>query len=79
MARQIALVRRYNADGSLSILARGLVMIRFELGWHSSAEPFARGWFGDGPVKWGKPQFRFSAAKLDEAIEVVDAIHAGEY
>jgi len=52
------LVRRYNADGTLSLLYRGRVVRKFKLGFHSDAELFAKGWFRDGPQAWGRSQFR---------------------
>jgi hypothetical protein len=62
MARKpVSLTKRYNADNSLSILARGRVLTRIRLGHHDSAEAFAQGWFGDHPIKWGRPQFRLKS------------------
>jgi len=58
MKKPITLTRRYNADGSLSLCARGRVQIRLPLGRHSDAEIFAIGWFGEGqPQKWGRARF----------------------
>lgn len=65
MSRPVKLVKRYNADNTLSILARGRVQIRLQLGDHSAAEHFARGWFGEHPIRWGRAQFR---RKLHHAI-----------
>lgn len=52
------LTKRYNADNTLSILCRGRVVEKFPLGCHSYADAFAKGWFGDEPIRWGRPQFR---------------------
>lgn len=60
------LVKRYNADNSLSILAHGRVHTRLELGHHSAADAFAKGWFGDHPVRWGRAQFRRSTRPIQE-------------
>jgi hypothetical protein len=54
----IKLTKRYNADNTLSVLARGRVVLKCKLGWHSDADTFAIGWYGDNPVVWNRPQFR---------------------
>jgi hypothetical protein len=64
--RPAVLVKRYNANQTLSILARGRVQITFKLGDHSSADHFAKGWFGDHPVRWGRAQFRRSSKPIQE-------------
>ncbi len=55
------LTKRFNADNSLSLLSGGRVQVRFELGRHSNADDFAKGWYGDEEVRWGVPQFRLRA------------------
>jgi hypothetical protein len=66
------LTKRYNADQTLTILCRGRVVIKFGLGDHRRADDFAKGWFGDDPIRWGKTQFSARTRKnFERELEAI--------
>ena len=52
------LTKRYNKDGSISLLCRGRVVQKFKLGayTHLSVLSFCQGWYGDHPMIFGRTQ-----------------------
>lgn len=76
MKKQLRLTKRYNVDNSISLICRGRVIHR---GNKESIENFAIGFFGGKAPCWGRPQFKFSAKKIAEGVEVVEAIAKGVY
>lgn len=53
--RPSLLIKRWNKDLSISLIARGRVVFRAKD--TDSIEAFCRGWFGDRPHTFGRTQF----------------------
>ena len=51
MTKAPALTRRWNLDGSISLLSSGRVVFRHRD--MDALRSFALGWFGDRPQRWG--------------------------
>lgn len=62
-AAALKLTKRYNVGGSLSLLYNGLVVQRFDRGFHDGADAFCAGWFGPGGPdvwRWRAPEIMYS-------------------
>jgi hypothetical protein len=65
MEKALLLTKRYNKDGSISLIHAGRVVIKREgLYAREQIESFAKGWFGEKTPNWGKTQF---AARRDRS------------
>jgi hypothetical protein len=61
MTKAPTLTRRWNLDGSISLLSGGRVVFRHQD--LNALKAYAKGWFGDCPERWGRSIFTKAAGE----------------